>query len=162
MRKRAKSKKKGNKQYQKGYRLENWLIGYLSYHGWHASRKFRSLGVEDVIALKRYEPNLFIQAKNSNRGVKAMTKEELDTLMQHANEYGCIGIYVYSENRKKYWYNTITKETDVLAPIPTKIFKQWSMEVNKIKEQKGIKSCNCVVNPTKVFMNLKNKLSYNK
>ena len=118
--------------------------------------------MEDVIAVRKGEPNLFIQAKNSSMGPKAMSESELQTLMEHADEYGCIGIYVYTYNRKKYWYNTITKETDVLAPIPDKIFKQWSIEVNKIKEQKGIKSCNCVINPTKVFMNLNNKLTYSK
>ncbi len=89
-----------------------------------------------------------------------MSESELQTLMEHADEYGCIGIFVYTHNRKKYWYNTITKEVDVLAPIPAKIFKKWTQEVNKIKEQKGIKSCNCVINPTKVFMNLKSKLGY--
>jgi hypothetical protein len=138
------------------------LIGYLSYHGWHCVRKFRSLGVEDVVALKKFQPNLFIQAKNSISGPKAMSDTELETLMQHADEYGCIGIFVYTHNRKKYWYNTMTKEVDVLDPIPQKIFKQWSIEVNKIKEQKGIKSCNCVINPQQVFMRLKNKLSYSK
>jgi hypothetical protein len=120
------------------------------------------LGVEDVIAVRKGEPNLFIQAKNSSTGPKAMSDSELQTLMEHADEYGCIGIFVYTHNRKKYWYNTITKEVDVLAPIPAKIFKQWSIEVNKIKEQKGIKSCNCVINPQQVFMRLKNKLSYSK
>lgn len=118
--------------------------------------------MEDVIAVRKGEPNLFIQAKNSSMGSKAMSDSELKTLMEHADEYGCIGIYVYSQNRKKYWYNTLTKETDVLAPIPAKIFKQWSIEVNKIKQQKGIKSCNCVLDNTKVFMNLKNKLCYSK
>lgn len=90
-----------------------------------------------------------------------MTQSELQTLMEHAEEYGCIGIYVYTHNRKKYWYNTVTKELDILDPIPQKIFKEWTKEVNKIKEQKGIKTCNCVINPKKVFMNLKSKLTYN-
>lgn len=88
-----------------------------------------------------------------------MSDSELQTLMEHAAEYGCIGIFVYTYNRKKYWYNTITKEVDVLEPIPQKIFKAWSVEVNRIKEQKGIKTCNCVIDNTKVYMNLKNKLN---
>jgi len=124
------------------------VAGYLSFYGWHCKRNYRSLGVEDLTALKKGRTPLLIQCKNSKAGVKAMSQKDLLKLREHAELYGAIGIYVYSDNRKKYLYDTSTSRTIQLVPISKETFNIWKDLNNKHKEQKDILSCNCYFDPS--------------
>lgn len=139
---------KKNRSYKRGYSLENFVSAYLSYHGWHVKRNYRSLGVEDLTAVKKCRTPLLIQCKNSKAGVKAMSQQELLKLREHAEQYGAIGIYVYSDSRKKYLYDTSTSLTHQLVPIPKKEFDMWRDLNNKHKAEKSILSCNCYFDPS--------------
>lgn len=112
------------------------------------SRKYRSLGVEDLTATKKQRTPIFIQCKNSKIGVKAMSQTELLKLREHAEQYGAIGIYIYSHDRKKYLYDTSTSRTFLLEPIPKKEFDQWKQLNDKHKKEQRILSCNCYFDPS--------------
>lgn len=122
-------------------------MGYLSFYNWHCKRNYRSLGVEDLVAFKKHRTPLLIQCKNSKAGVKAMSQPELLKLREHAEQYGAIGIYVYSDSRKKYLHDTSTSRTYQLIPIPKKEFDLWKDLNNKHKAEKDILSCNCYFDP---------------
>ncbi len=107
-----------------------------------------SLGVEDLVAFKKERTPLFIQCKNTKAGVKAMSQPELLKLREHSEQYGAIGIYIYSHERKKYLYDTSTSRTIQLIPIPKKIFDQWKALNDKHKKEKDILSCNCYFDPS--------------
>jgi hypothetical protein len=77
-----------------------------------------------------------------------MSQKELIQLKEHSDMYGAVGIYVYTDNRNKYLYDTSTGFTIQLAPIPTKTLMEWNKQNKKLKEQNNIKSCNCFVDPT--------------
>lgn len=69
-----------------------------------------SIGIEDVMAFKEAIV-LLIQCKNTKRGEKSMTKDEIDILKKHARDMGAIPIYLYKDGRNKYvWLNV---EADV-------------------------------------------------
>lgn len=72
-----------------------------------------------------------------------MSKEELLQLKEHAEQYGCVGIYVYTNNGKKYLHDTSTEKTVMLDPIPVKVMKAWVDNNKKLKAAKKIYSCNC-------------------
>ena len=76
-----------------------------------------------------------------------MSQEDLLKLMEHSEMYGAIGIYIYTEDRKKYSLDLSTGLTIQLIPIPTKALKEWNRQNKKLKEQNNIKSCNCFVDP---------------
>jgi hypothetical protein len=97
------------------------------------------------VALKAERTPLFIQCKNSKTGVKAMSQPELIKLKEHSEQYGAVGIYVYTDGKKKYLYNTSTKDKIHLIPIPGKIMKQWVSDQKKLKKQNNILSCNCFI-----------------
>lgn len=140
-------KKKGNRNYQKGYRLERYISQYLSYYNFHVKRNYGSKGVEDLIAMRKGDPPYFIQCKASSTVKKLnMTKQEIEIFKQHAEEYGAIPIIVYSFGSKKYWFNVQVNKHMVIVPVPVKEFTKWKTEVNKLKSQRGIKSCNCYIN----------------
>jgi Holliday junction resolvase len=146
----------GNRNYKRGYQLENWICKFLSYHGYHCKRNYGSKGVEDIVAIKKGHPPLFIQCKSSTVTDKLqMTKEQINNLREHAREYGCIAIIVYSYRAKKYWYNTETDNTEEIVPVETKRFNKWAARQKKEKAKRKIKSCNVVISISKVFMRIK-------
>lgn len=143
--------KKGNKAYKKGYYLERWISLYLSYHNWHVKRNYGSKGVEDLIAVKKGEPVLFIQCKNTKK--LNMSRQEIEVLRQHANEYGAVGIIIYkTEKGHKMFYNVNNNTFDILKVVPEGNMKDWVKKVNEIKKERKIKSCNCVVEKMKSFI----------
>lgn len=121
---------------------------YLSFYNWHIKRNYGSKGVEDLVAVKKERSPLFIQCKNNKSGKKAMSQVELRKLREHSELFGAIGIYVYTESRKKYLYDTSTEKTIELVPIPMKVLKDWKDKNNKLKQLENIKSCNCFIDDT--------------
>jgi hypothetical protein len=100
------------------------------------------------VALKAERTPLFIQCKNNKTGVKAMSQPDLLKLKEHSEQYGAVGIYVYTDSGKKYLYDTSTKQTIQLIPIPGKIMKEWVSNQKKHKKLKNILSCNCFIDDT--------------
>lgn len=99
-----------SKAYKKGYSLERYCQLTLEYNGYHVKRNAMSIGIEDVMAFKEAIV-LLIQCKNTKRGEKSMTKDEIDILKKHARDMGAIPIYLYKDGRNKYvWLNV---EADV-------------------------------------------------
>jgi hypothetical protein len=98
--------------------------------------------------VKKGRSSLFIQSKKDKRGVKAMSQPELIKLREHADQYGCIGIYIYTDSKKKYLYDTMLEQTFHLKPIPKKDMLEWVAHNKKLKESKNILSCNCYINDT--------------
>lgn len=65
-----------------------------------------SIGIEDVMAFKD-SVVLLIQCKNTKRGEKSMTKDEIDILKKHAKDVGAIPVYLYKAGRNKYVWQDV-------------------------------------------------------
>lgn len=142
----------GNRNYKRGYNLENWISKFLSYHGFHCKRNYGSKGVEDLIAIRKGLPPLFIQCKSSAVSDKLnMTKEQINTFIEHAEQYGCIPVIVHSYRSHKYWY-IFNHPKIPITPVPTKEFMKWSKKQKREKAKRGIKSCNVCLPIRKAFM----------
>ena len=125
--------------------MERYCVLTLEYNGYHVKRNALSYGIEDVMAISA-ENTLIVQVKNSDRGRHSMTKEEQLILKKHAMEIRAIPIYLFSENKKKYWVNLLTNDHYDNVKSYT---KQWYENRQKVK--KGLRE-----------LNKKSKSQYNK
>ena len=143
---------KGNRNYRIGYVLENWICKFLSYHGFHCKRNYGSKGVEDIIAIRKGIPPLFIQCKASRNSDKLnMTAEQIRIFREHAEQYGCIPVIVNSYRSHKYWY-IFNGPPLPITPVPTKEFLKWSKKQKQEKAKRKIKSCNVCLPIRKAFI----------
>ena len=75
---------------------------------------------------------LLIQCKNTKRGEKSMTKDEIEILKRHAKEHEAIPIYLYKDGRKKYVWQDVSTGF-VLESLKT-YTKEWYRERMKMRE----------------------------
>jgi Holliday junction resolvase len=149
-----------SKAYKKGYSLERYCQLTLEYNGYHVKRNAMSIGIEDVMAFKG-SVVLLIQCKNTKRGEKSMTKDEIEILKKHAKDVGAIPIYLYKEGRNKYvwqdvqtgwqleklyaynmqWYRTRMKMRKQLREMKKKNLNEYNKYV--LKNWKEVKEYIC-------------------
>lgn len=87
-----------------------------------------------------------------------MTKQQIDTFVEHAEEYGCIPVIVHAYRNHKYWIifnGPESRKTLPITPVSVEEFKKWSVKQNKVKAARNIKSCNVALPVRKAFMNVK-------
>jgi len=120
-----------SKAYKKGYSLERYCQLTLEFNGFHVKRNAMSIGVEDVMAFDA-AVTLLIQCKNTKRGEKSMTKDEIEILKRHAKEHEAIPIYLYKDGRKKYVWQDVSTGF-VLESLKT-YTKEWYRERMKMRE----------------------------
>lgn len=119
-----------SKAYKKGYSLERYCQLTLEYHGCHVKRNAMSIGVEDVMAFKG-DNIMLIQCKNTKRGEKSMTKDEIEILKRHAKDLGATPIYLYKDGRNNYvWQNLHLGIVYDFKPFT----KEWYRERMKMRE----------------------------
>ena len=86
--------------------MERYCQLTLEFNGFHVKRNAMSIGVEDVMAFDA-AVTLLIQCKNTKRGEKSMTKDEIEILKRHAKEHEAIPIYLYKDGRGKYVWQEV-------------------------------------------------------
>ena len=138
-----------SKAYKKGYSLERYCQLTLEFNGFHVKRNAMSIGIEDVMAFKDASV-LLIQCKNTKRGEKSMTKDEIEILKKHAEDLGASPIYLYKDGRNNYvwqdlkfgvsydfkrytkeWYRERMKERERLRKMKKKNVNEYNKYVLK-------------------------------
>jgi Holliday junction resolvase len=119
-----------NKAYKKGYSLERYCQLTLEFNGYHVKRNTMSIGIEDVLAFNDNQ-TLLIQCKNTKRGEKSMTKDEIEILKRHAQEFHAVPVYLYKDGRGIYvWHELILGLKCGMKPYT----KEWYRERMKMRE----------------------------
>ena len=116
-----------NKNYIKGYNLERYCFLTLEYNGFHIIRKYRSVGVEDIVAIRK-DQTLLVQVKSGNA---TMDLVEQEILKRHAKDIGAIPIYLFQKDKQKIWVSLLTNDYYDLK----KYTIDWYIERNKIKKE---------------------------
>ena len=89
-----------------------------------------SIGIEDLIAVRNKDV-LLIQCKNTKRGEKSMSKEEIKILRKHAIAMMAMPIYLYKDGRNKFvWLDVTDNGIFNLEPYT----KEWYRERMKMRE----------------------------
>lgn len=132
--KKEKKRKQKIKAYQKGYRLEREIMLRLEYNGYYAVRKYRSWGIEDIVAFYPLANQFmnwayFIQVKNTKKGEKSMSYDELQELKEYAEKHNAIGVFAYSEKGKIHFRKL---QGNPYLDMP-KYTKEWYQERMKTK-----------------------------
>jgi len=120
-----------SKAYKKGYSLERYCQLTLEYNGYHVKRNTMSIGIEDLIAFNG--ATLFIQCKNTKRGEKSMSKDELEILKKHAKESGAMPVYMYKDGRNNYVWLDVS--TGFSLGTMKSYTKEWYRNRMKIRKQ---------------------------
>lgn len=123
--------------YKKGYKLERHCCLTLDYNGYHVRRNSLSIGIEDVLAFN-HGIMLLIQCKNTKRGEKSMSKDEIEILKRHAKDFGAIPVYLYKDGRGKYvWQDVQTGFVlDTLRPYTKEWYRERMKERERLRQMK--------------------------
>lgn len=119
-----------NRSYAKGYRLEYKVRLILEFNGWHVTRKHASKGIEDLIAIKRGKPPMFVQCKDTKQGEKSMSVHELEVFRLHSVEFGAAPIFSYKKNNKIYYKDIESNKFLNFKPYTQK----WIQDRRKYKD----------------------------
>lgn len=88
-------------RYSKGAKFEREVIKFLEKKGMYCIRSAGSKGIVDVIALKRYCNTTFVYLIQCKYGNATMSKQDKKKLVDLANEFEFIPIYVYRKKHEK-------------------------------------------------------------
>lgn len=96
-----------------------------------------SIGIEDVLAFKKDDDILLIQCKNTKRGEKSMTKNEIEILKKHAYEVGATPVYLYKDGRNNYvWQNLRLGVVFDFKPYTKEWYRERMKERERLRKMK--------------------------